>query len=171
MTVAVDFIIRPIRATDAADIHAMRTMEGVRENIPSMPSERLEVTQGKYASLTGNDHILVAEAECGGVRKVVGWVWLQVNANPRRRHVGLFGIMVRTDWHQKGVGRRLMDEIFDLADNWLMLKRLELEVFADNEHAVRLYESYGFEVEGRLRASMIKNGAYVDGLVMARLRF
>lgn len=148
---SVDIVIRPIRATDSADIHEMRTMAGVRENIPSLPSERIEVAEGKYAALTPNDHVLVAEADCGGVRKVVGWVWLQVNANPRKRHVGLFGIMVRTDWQGRGVGRRLMDEIFDLADNWLMLKRVELQAFADNTDAIRLYESYGFELEGTTR--------------------
>lgn len=166
---AADFIIRPIQASDAADVHEMRVMEGVRENIPSFSSERLEASEAKYASLTADDHILVAEANCGGRRKVVGWALLHVNASPRRRHSALFGIMVRTDWQQKGVGRRLIDEILDLADNWLMLKRVELEVFADNQYAIRLYESYGFEVEGRLRASMVKNGAYADGLVMARL--
>lgn len=167
---SVDLIIRPIRASDSEDVHEIRAMEGVRENIPSTSSERLEVSEVKYASLTADDHILVAEAGRGGGRKVVGWAWLQVNANPRRRHAALFGIMVRADWQRRGVGRRLMDEIFDLADDWLMLKRVELEVFADNEHAIRLYESYGFEVEGRLRASTVKNGEYADCLVMARLR-
>ncbi len=167
----VDFITRPIRGTDSADIHEMRTMAGVRENIPSMPSERLDVAEGKYAALTANDHILVAEADCGGARKVVGWVWLQVSANPRKRHVGLFGIMVRTDWQGRGVGKRLIGEILDLADNWLMLKRVELEAFADNRDAIRLYESYGFELEGTTRRDMIKSGAYIDGVVMSRLRF
>ena len=58
----------------------------------------------------------------------------------------------------------------DLADNWLMLRRVELEVYADNGDAIRLYQRFGFETEGRKREAAVKAGAYVDTLVMARLR-
>ena len=33
-----------------------------------------------------------------------------------------------------------MESLLDIADNWLILKRVELSVFTDNERAVRLYE-------------------------------
>jgi putative acetyltransferase len=42
-----------------------------------------------------------------------------------------------------------MENILDLADNWLMLVRIELDVIEDNERAIHLYRSFGFEVEGR----------------------
>ncbi len=38
-----------------------------------------------------------------------------------------------------------MSEILDLADNWLMLVRIELGVFTDNEKAIKLYEKFGFK--------------------------
>ncbi len=41
-----------------------------------------------------------------------------------------------------------MSEILDLADTWLMLVRIELGVFTDNEKAIKLYEKFGFEIEG-----------------------
>jgi putative acetyltransferase len=58
----------------------------------------------------------------------------------------------------------------DLADNWLNLRRLELEVYTDNEAAIRLYERFGFEREGTLRQYAYRNGRYVDSYLMARLR-
>jgi putative acetyltransferase len=58
----------------------------------------------------------------------------------------------------------------ELADNWLNLTRLELEVYSDNESGVRLYERFGFEREGTLRQHAFRDGRYVDSYVMARLR-
>ena len=89
---------------------------------------------------------------------------------PRRRHVGTIGICVHEDWQGKGVGAALMRALVDLADNWLNLTRLDLEVYADNQPAIQLYERFGFEVEGTLRQHAFRNGQYVDAKVMARLR-
>ena len=88
---------------------------------------------------------------------------------PRRKHVGVIGISVHGDWQGKGVGSALMRAIVDLADNWLNLTRLELEVYADNEAAIRLYERFGFEVEGTLRRHAFRDGEYVDSKAMGRL--
>ena len=114
-----------------------------------------------------NRHFLVAVSPDN---TVLGLVMLTVESNPRRRHSGGLGIMVRTDCQGQGIGTALLEAVLDLADNWLMLRRVELEVYADNQRAVRLYEKFGFEAEGRKREAAVKNGAYVDLMVMARLR-
>lgn len=67
-------------------------------------------------------------------------------------------------------GDALLNEILDLADHWLMLVRVELEVFSDNEGAIRLYESLGFQKEGLKRMATVRGGCYVDEYLMARLR-
>jgi putative acetyltransferase len=77
---------------------------------------------------------------------------------------------VHDEWQGKGVGGALMRAGLDLADNWLNLTRLELEVYADNEPAIRLYERFGFEHEGTLRQHAFRDGRYVDSYMMARLR-
>ena len=86
------------------------------------------------------------------------------------RHVGSIGLFVHTDYQNQGVGTALMKAMLDLADNWLMLVRVELEVFADNERAIRLYEKFGFEKEGLLRMTTVRCGQYADEYKMARLR-
>ena len=50
------------------------------------------------------------------------------------------------------------------------LKRIELTVFADNAAAIRLYEKFGFELEGTHRAYAYRDGQFADALCMARLR-
>ena len=87
----------------------------------------------------------------------------------RRRHVMFLGISVSAPAQRQGVGQALMTALLDYADNWAQVLRLELNVYADNAAAIRLYERCGFSLEGRMRAYALRDGAYVDSLAMARL--
>ena len=79
-------------------------------------------------------------------------------------------MMVRDDWQGKGIGTALMQAAVDLADKWLNLSRLELNVFFDNEPAIKLYKKFGFQVEGTRIGYAFRDGQYVDTLMMARVR-
>jgi len=90
--------------------------------------------------------------------------------SPRRRHVGYVGIAVHDKWHSKGIGAALMKALIDVADNWLNLSRLELDVFVDNEPALRLYKKLGFVIEGTQKKHSFRDGEFVDSYRMARVR-
>ena len=51
-----------------------------------------------------------------------------------------------------------MKAALDLADNWLNLTRIELEVCTDNQTGIALYEKWGFEIEGTLRHFAFRGG-------------
>jgi L-phenylalanine/L-methionine N-acetyltransferase len=92
-----------------------------------------------------------------------------VGPQARRRHAMMLGIGVHPDAHGRGVGAALMDALMRQADDWLGVLRIELTVFADNARAIRLYERFGFEHEGRMRGYALRDGRYVDAFAMARL--
>ena len=165
-----DLSIRSIRIGDAEAVNQMRRMDGVRENTLGLFSERVSRSEEFIKNLSENDHLLVAEVEENGCEKVVGTVGLNICKNPRMRHVAGLGIMVHADYQGKGVGKALLEKILDLADNWLMLVRVELTVFTDNERAVKLYQSFGFEIEGIEKYAGIRDGQYADEYLMARYR-
>jgi len=107
---------------------------------------------------------------CAG-DEIVGQLGLFTFPNwPRRRHAGQIGMAVRDDWQGRGAGAALMQAAVDLADNWLNLIRLELEVYTDNEPAIRLYKKFGFMIEGTLLQFAYRNGEFVDAYTMARLK-
>jgi len=108
---------------------------------------------------------LVAEVD----GKVVGMTGVH-REELNRSHVGHVGMMVDTEYQGKGVGSALMSAAADLAENWLGLTRIQLEVYPDNAPAIALYERFGFEREGLFRAFSYRDGEYVDTAVMARLR-
>lgn len=161
-------VIRPLEPSDAPAMHAFMLAEEVfptSGSVPSMPLAALTERTTKYAA--EQDRHSFAALVSG---RLVGIGGLVVVPRPRMRHVASLWLEVHQDFHGKGVGSALMTKILDLADRWLGLVRVELHVNADNDRAVRLYERFGFEKEGRLRANFVRDGAYVDSFVMARLR-
>ena len=166
-----DYCIRPVKPEDAAGINALRRMPGVFENTLGIPSERETYIAAHIAALGHADqHVFVAIDHTEGGDVVIGYAQLTVFPNPRQRHSGGIGIMVHRDHQGKGVGTRLMETLLDIADNWLMLTRVELGVYTDNEKAIRLYERLGFEREGIKRMAAIRAGRYHDEWMMARIR-
>lgn len=101
--------------------------------------------------------------------RIVGGAGFHVGSG-RTARSGTLGMAVRGEYQGKGVGTAMMEAIIDLADNWYNLRRLELEVYADNAAGIALYRKFGFEPEGLYRRYAFRNGQYVDALPMARLR-
>lgn len=157
-------VIRPQQIQDARDLHAMRIAEGARENTLGLLTNTVMGIERRIQNQTANDHVLVAEVD----GRVVGIVGLQVKASPRLNHSGTLGLTIHPEFQGQGIGRQLMSAIIDLADNWLMLVRLDLEVFTDNARAIHLYESLGFVIEGHKRYGSKRHGRYDDEYFMAR---
>ncbi|MBX7252769.1 MAG: GNAT family N-acetyltransferase [Candidatus Promineofilum sp.] len=162
-----DILIRRATADDAAALvrlfSAPRAMWGTLQ----VPYTSEEARRRRLADAPEGTYPLVAEVD----GEVVGQLTLHSNpTRPRRAHAGALGMAVRDDWHGRGVGTALMAACLDLADNWLNLTRVELEVYTDNEPALRLYKKFGFEIEGTLRRYAYRDGKWVDAYFMARLR-
>jgi len=166
-----EFYIRPIKVGDGNGINELRRMTGVFENILGIPSERVKKSEDYIANMDENTHSFVAVTkDATGNEIVIGNASLGVYSNPRTRHSAGMGMMVHKDYQGSGVGKKLLESLLDIADNWLMLVRVELSVFVDNERAIGLYRKYGFVVEGTKIKAGIRNGAYVDEHIMARVK-
>jgi putative acetyltransferase len=160
-----DVGIRPVGVEDAEVIWRITRQEGVIETILALPSDRLEQRRRVLAELGPDEHWFVAEI--GG--EVVGLAGLSVGTG-RLRHSGHVFLFVARERHGRGIGTRLLQALLDVADNWLLLRRVELTVVAENERARKLYEHLGFVVEGRRKLSVISQGEIKDELLMARYR-
>ncbi|MFH0909509.1 MAG: GNAT family N-acetyltransferase [bacterium] len=101
-------------------------------------------------------------------RRVVGWCDIHPACMQGFGHVGRLGIGILAEFRGQGIGRRLMRTALTAARR-SGLKRIELEVFATNTKAIRLYKDLGFAVEGRKRKARKLDGRYDDIILMARL--
>ncbi len=99
---------------------------------------------------------------------VVGWCDVLPRRSPGQEHVGAVGMGVLASHRGRGLGRRLMEAMLEGAER-TGLTRVELEVWASNVAAIRLYRAMGFEVEGRRRSARFLDDSWDDLVIMARL--
>lgn len=161
-----EVIIRPVHPDDTADIHKIWRHPAVGRTTLQIPSLEFPQAAERIESQQPGLHRFVAEIN----GRVVGMIALHHSQNPRMRHAASLGMMVHPDYWGKGIGTKLMEAVLDLADNWLNLKRVELEVNTDNPAGIRLYEKFGFVIEGTKRFHTYGDGRWADSHVMARIR-
>jgi RimJ/RimL family protein N-acetyltransferase len=113
----------------------------------------------------GNAFMIVAEWN----GEIVGSLGFKGGNRIRTRHVGEFGITVARSCQGVGLGRRLMELLIAWARNSGVVRKINLLVRTDNTRAIALYESLGFEVEGRNRRDMLVNGTFHDAYLMGLL--
>jgi len=158
--------IRHIEPSDYEALHKIFSCPRVVWGVLQIPFPSAEMWRKRLAEPPEGLYSLVACAD----GEVVGQLGLHTSPNrPRRRHVGQIGMAVRDDWQGKGVGSALMQAAIDLADKWLNLSRLELEVYTDNKPALKLYQKFGFTIEGTAINFAFRDGQFVDTYLMARL--
>jgi L-phenylalanine/L-methionine N-acetyltransferase len=161
------FTIRRAEPSDADGMYKIYSSPRVIWGTLQLPFPSAESWRKRLAESPDGYFSLLACVE----NEVIGQSGLQTFPNrPRRRHVGQIGMSVRDDWQGKGAGSALMQAMVDLADNWLNLLRIELDVYTDNEAAIRLYKKFGFVIEGTHQKFAYRDGHYVDVHAMARLR-
>ncbi|MCC6605957.1 MAG: GNAT family N-acetyltransferase [Anaerolineae bacterium] len=161
-----DVHIRPPRPADFADLHACFSHPLVDRTTLQMPSQEASQTRKRFAEPAPGIHRFVADVQ----GKAVGIITLHQPHNPRQSHVAGMGMMIHPAYWGRGIGRQLMAAITDLADNWLNIKRLELEVNVDNPAGVRLYEKFGFVIEGTKHWHAFGDGRLADSHFMGRIR-
>lgn len=98
--------------------------------------------------------------------KVIGWCDISPITLEGFTHCGSLGMGVLLGYRGKGYGTRLMEATI-LAAKESCIERVELEVYASNVPAIRLYEKRGFVNEGVKKNGRKLDGKYDDVLLMA----
>ncbi|MDE1906598.1 MAG: GNAT family N-acetyltransferase [Rhodospirillales bacterium] len=159
------FTLRAVEPEDIAALAEVMNQPGVRHGTLATPF----VTEESLKHIVQpDDGSRVVGAVVEG--RLIGLALLKPRKGRLMHSAFLDTLIVHDAYHGQGIGRALLAATLDIADNWLGLARVDLAVMADNHHAIRLYETFGFEAEGRIRGDVFRNGAYADSLTMARLR-
>lgn len=161
-----EVIIRAFEMADWQDVATLFLLPNCRWGTMQMPYQSRDEIKQKLENPPIGLYRLVAVDKDS--RNVVGMVSLHTYRG-RRAHVGGLGMFVHDEYQNQGIGSKLLKAVVELAEDWLNLKRLELEVYTDNSSAIHLYKKSGFVIEGTRQKYAFRGGIYIDAYAMARV--
>jgi ribosomal protein S18 acetylase RimI-like enzyme len=100
--------------------------------------------------------------------QVIGWCDISALDRPVFAHIGSLGIGVLAPYRSQGIGKKLIQAALEQA-RLKGLTRIELTVREHNQHAISLYERFGFVKEGIHKNGVRINGHYENHVFMALL--
>lgn len=162
--------IRSAIETDANNLSEVRLQtDGETENLDRERGEAYIDETGfkqiiKEDTESTKNLFLVAEVN----EKIVGFSRCAGNNLIRTSHKVEFGVCVLKEFWGYGIGQNLLKESIEWADS-NEIKKMNLSVLETNEKAIKLYEKYGFEVEGTLKNDkLLSDGQYYHTILMGR---
>lgn len=161
-------VLRPFTADDAEAMwEIIADPEVVRftfEPSTELTLDRLRSHYGVRAAGPDRLDLAVTDSATG---ELLGEVVLyQVDRHARSC---TFRTLIGPRGRGRGIGTEATRLIVGHAFEQLGLHRVQLEVYGDNARALRVYEKAGFVVEGVRREAALRDGEWVDEVVMAVL--
>jgi ribosomal protein S18 acetylase RimI-like enzyme len=159
-----EYLIRPALAGDADDIWTMLEPVIRAGETYTLPRDMTRAEALSYWLLPGHE-AFVAERE----QKVLGTYFLQPNQKGGGSHVANCGYVTATASTGRGVARAMCEHSLKHARSRGFRAMQFNFVVSTNERAVRLWQSLGFEIVGRLPGAFHHpQRGYVDAFVMYR---
>jgi RimJ/RimL family protein N-acetyltransferase len=162
-----EIILKPIKTSEAGnylrwfndpEINRYLTIDGKQLNlvkeIQYIKNALKSKTKYNWAIYTSNMHI--------------GSTGLELNFQHNKATWGIF--IGEKDYHNQGLGTDTLKMILNFCFKRLKLNRVELGVFSYNQRGYRCYEKCGFKFEGVKKQAILKNGKYIDEIMMGILR-
>lgn len=179
MSAVSSLTVRPARATDAPELHALQqtiyaearwfvgdgapSADAITRRVRSLdPRHSCYLVACIQPQQHPHPHPQQAQREY-----LSGWLELNRPQPQRLKHVAVLTIAVAQAWRRRGVAKQLLSRGYQWAQQ-KGVKKIQLDVRAGNHAAIALYEREGFVLEGRERAQILTPQGYEDNLVMAK---
>ena len=160
-------VLRPVHVDDAEAFLASMDDDGLR-----LTGTHRSFTLEEIRAWFGSRHAATDRWDLSVVERATGrWIGeLALLDWDADNHSCGFRIALAPEGRDRGYGTEATRLVVDRAFADLPVHRIQLEVYAFNPRARRVYERVGFRVEGVLRAALRWDGEYHDTLVMGLLR-
>jgi RimJ/RimL family protein N-acetyltransferase len=161
--------IRRARASDLEEF-AANVMSVASEGRYIYTEEVTEEGKKRTRDLFKDRSCLALVAEVGPAKrpKLVGSLTLDKYGSAKKaRHIRVLGMLIVDGYREQGIGTKLMGHALGWAREQPGVEKVVLGVFSNNERALRLYEKFGFKVEGVRKRHYYIEGKPEDEIDMA----
>ena len=157
-------VIRDATMDDLAGYHAcLGQIAAERKFIGFVEPPPIESSEKWMRSVLETGYPFLVVVQDG---RVVGWCDVGGRDREGFRHTAELGMGLALQVRGLGLGSTLLERAIDRSRR-LPIEKLELQVYASNHRARKLYERFGFEMEGvRVRARKLDD-VYDDVILMA----
>ena len=161
-----------VRPGVPSDARAVRDLIDAVAGEPDAPllatpgSIRLRDVRGLIGKAARDPRSLFLVAEVAG--EVAGNLGGSGLAFAPSSHVFEFGMSVAAGYRGVGVGSALLRAALEWAGA-IGYTKVTLSAFPHNTRAIGFYERHGFALEGRRARQFLRDGRYLDELIMGRL--
>lgn len=163
-----------VRRALADDVDALVRLAGHPEVEPFLAPGRGQDAEQVRAAVARSEHephavgLFVIEAETDGRSVTAGALAFEL-ANARSRIVHLFGVMVDPAFHGRGLALEATRLVTGHLIRDLGWHRVQLECYAYNHRAVRLFERAGYVREGVRRRAYWRHGSWQDSVILGQI--
>ena len=96
--------------------------------------------------------------------KIIGCIGFNGNTARKMKHYGTIGISVLKEYWGRGIATTLLEKLISWAKE-KGIKKINLDVFENNERAIKLYKKFGFKLEGCIEDGIFDGENYINLLV------
>jgi len=96
--------------------------------------------------------------------KIIGCIGFNGNTARKMKHYGTIGISVLKEYWGRGIATTLLEKLISWSKE-KGIKKINLDVFENNERAIKLYEKFGFKLEGCIEDGIFDGENYINLLV------
>jgi RimJ/RimL family protein N-acetyltransferase len=159
------FIIRSAKEDDALSIFSIRD-EVIGESYYLLPTPQEHVfieeeARSHIRSYQNNSSSILLVAEDN--QKIIGVLEFDGAQYERLKHSGDIDIYIQQEYKDMGVGKQLMERLFDWVAKHPYIEIINLKVHATNARAIHFYKKMGFEIDGvKKRGLKYSDEEYID---------
>ncbi|PIY60326.1 hypothetical protein COY95_02355 [Candidatus Woesearchaeota archaeon CG_4_10_14_0_8_um_filter_47_5] len=135
--------------------------------------EEKSLPEDEWRKRIANALFAVADSTPAGMP--VGMIVCVFNRNNKTRHIAhIFGVYVKKDYRNQGIGGRLIERAVSLIKKntengeGTEITKIRLAVNPEQKAAVSLYKKHGFEIVGRYKKELRVDGVFYDEFLMEK---
>lgn len=156
--------LRKIKESDLENIMNWRMKPSVTKFMYTDPKLTLEGQKKWYAKISADPTCRYWIIDVDGVG--IGLLGL-INIDPDNKKTSWIWYIGEDDYRGKGIAKKIQLNLYDYVFYNMGFNRLYSDILSFNTHEIRnVHEAVGYRVEGVLKQHVIKNGKFLDVVMM-----